>query len=321
MSILVVPTDYPTIQAAVDAAHPRDTVKILPGVYTESIVVNQDDISIEATVNVFLDGVDKSKVGFLVFGKNVSIEHINIMNTFLGIMMEGDGGFLHLVYCLDNATFGIQIGANNCRVEQCKCLGNGIAGMDLGGDNNIIYNNGCINNLMAGIANSNSPLTNSILKRNDIDSSLYGFGFTLADSSGNHIIKNIITSQTGILLEASDTCIADNIMNVEKVGIQINSQNNKMCNNQIAGANNGIQVSQNNNMIHSNIINTISQTGISLLSNNNKASCNIISNVQVGIQIVGKDNCIKCNEFFNNGKNVLLSCKKYNLKNETVDEE
>jgi hypothetical protein len=39
---VVVPRDYPTIQAAVDAAAPGDTVKVRPGTYEEEVVVVKD---------------------------------------------------------------------------------------------------------------------------------------------------------------------------------------------------------------------------------------------------------------------------------------
>src|SRR5262249_55300952 len=39
---LVVPRDFPTIQAAVDAAAPGDTINIESGIYTEEVVIGKD---------------------------------------------------------------------------------------------------------------------------------------------------------------------------------------------------------------------------------------------------------------------------------------
>src|SRR5262249_38567807 len=39
---LVVPRDYPTIQAAVNAAAPGDTLMVRPGTYTEEVVIGKD---------------------------------------------------------------------------------------------------------------------------------------------------------------------------------------------------------------------------------------------------------------------------------------
>src|SRR6266540_4333392 len=39
---IVMPRDFPTIQAAVDAAAPGATIKVQPGTYTEQIVIAKD---------------------------------------------------------------------------------------------------------------------------------------------------------------------------------------------------------------------------------------------------------------------------------------
>ena len=39
---ITVPTDFPTIQAAINASNPGDTIKVLPGIYTEQIIINKN---------------------------------------------------------------------------------------------------------------------------------------------------------------------------------------------------------------------------------------------------------------------------------------
>ena len=53
-STIKVPADYPTIQAAVDAAKPGDLVLVAPGVYKEAVKVTTDDLTIR--------GLDRNKV-------------------------------------------------------------------------------------------------------------------------------------------------------------------------------------------------------------------------------------------------------------------
>src|SRR5687767_437524 len=38
---ITVPTDFPTIQAAINASNPGDTIKVLPGIYTEQIIISK----------------------------------------------------------------------------------------------------------------------------------------------------------------------------------------------------------------------------------------------------------------------------------------
>jgi len=39
---ITVPTDFPTIQAAINASNPGDIIKVLPGIYTEQIIINKN---------------------------------------------------------------------------------------------------------------------------------------------------------------------------------------------------------------------------------------------------------------------------------------
>ncbi len=110
-SILHVPADYPTIQAAVDAAQPGDLVLIAPGVYHEAVRVHTSDITIrgEDRNTTILDGESKLTNGFTVSGNNVIIENLTahhyIGNGFFWEHQTGYRGSYLTAY--DNGDYGI----------------------------------------------------------------------------------------------------------------------------------------------------------------------------------------------------------------------
>lgn len=84
-----VPTDAPTIQAAVDRAVPGDLVLIAPGTYREAVDVLTEGITIRGLDRntVILDGNDEMENGFKVSANRVSIENMSIRKyTFNGLL-------------------------------------------------------------------------------------------------------------------------------------------------------------------------------------------------------------------------------------------
>lgn len=78
-----VPADYPTIQAAVDAADAGDLVLIAPGTYNEEVVVTKDDIVIRGVDRneVVLDGKFDLRNGIEIIGASgVAVENMTAMN-------------------------------------------------------------------------------------------------------------------------------------------------------------------------------------------------------------------------------------------------
>jgi parallel beta-helix repeat protein len=75
---LVVPTEFKTIQKAVDAAKPGSTVVVKPGVYHEDVVVKTHDLVIRGVdrFRTVLHGRDKLSNGITVDG----VGHVRILN-------------------------------------------------------------------------------------------------------------------------------------------------------------------------------------------------------------------------------------------------
>ena len=78
---LLVPTDFATIQAAVDAADEGDKIRVLPGTYTESVTIDKDNLEIKAS-NELAAIVNPASGGNFVFfvdgAQNVKIEGFEV---------------------------------------------------------------------------------------------------------------------------------------------------------------------------------------------------------------------------------------------------
>lgn len=87
-----VPETAPTIQAAVDAAQPGDTVEVSEGEYNESVAVTTEDLIIRGTDRneVVLNGEDVKSNGIVVTADGVQVENLTIENyTLNGVLVTG----------------------------------------------------------------------------------------------------------------------------------------------------------------------------------------------------------------------------------------
>ncbi len=95
--VLNVPDEYPSIQAAVDAAVPGDLVLIAPGVYNEAVNVVTDEIVIRGLERegVVLDGEFELDNGIRVLGATgVAVENLTTQNyTDNGVFFTGATGY------------------------------------------------------------------------------------------------------------------------------------------------------------------------------------------------------------------------------------
>jgi Right handed beta helix region len=142
-----VPSEYPTIQAAVDAARPGDLVRIAPGTYREEVVVppaKRDLVLRGADRNrVVLDGGNgRRHAGIAVHASGVAIENLTVRGYGSDAILFApppdaekpiDGWRVTYVTVANNALHGVDaIGSRGGLVEHVLASGSGVAGLRIG---------------------------------------------------------------------------------------------------------------------------------------------------------------------------------------------
>lgn len=109
-----------SIQEAVKAANPGDLIRVFPGVYSENVYIDKDDISLQGVVVKgewpILDGKKKINDAFLYSGNGILIENFKIINyKGNGIMGQAGNNFIiRNNWIIDTGVYGIfpQYGKN-----------------------------------------------------------------------------------------------------------------------------------------------------------------------------------------------------------------
>ncbi|MCG8698785.1 MAG: DUF1565 domain-containing protein [Bacteroidales bacterium] len=277
--ILVVPTDFPTIQDAVNAAKPGDTIEVLEGVYFENVRITTNRITIQSREDetVVLNGTGLSGTGFEIEqAEFVRIRGFFIVNYSTGIFAGGKNHFITDIVANENSTFGIVIRGLNQTVEDSEFFANGAAGINVS-DRNHTIRNCSFGGEFIGIANvSSGAICNNI------------FNCTITDSS------------IGLLwgaLESNDNVISRNLLFQNEYGIVMHSSNNTIRNNIIQGQ---------------------KQDGVDILADKITVKQNIITGNQIGLSIVGNNNSIIKNTIIGNTlKNIVDNGKNNKIVNDS----
>jgi hypothetical protein len=110
----MVPTDFPTIQSAIDAANPGDTIKVLPGIYTAIIEHNSVSGNLcndPACGPDFFNQVQAGAIVTIDAGAGSVIAHNDVFDNDIGIAVGGNSGCcqIHHHKLEDNRFFGITL--------------------------------------------------------------------------------------------------------------------------------------------------------------------------------------------------------------------
>jgi len=213
-----VPIDFPTIQAALDAASDGDTVLVEPGIYTEHLDFHSKDVRVESTDGAAATIVQVSGgtavtigpqgglIGFTVtgaaeyFGAAVSVSGIGTLiqrNIFDGNTQLAGG-------------FGAAIGGNSASPLV---------------DRNVFRNNSCDQQYLSAVVsfiNMSSPrITNNLFAHNQCRA----INMTLPEGNSPSVINNtIVDNRVGIRVDArvntASQVYRNNILAGNQVGLQ-----------------------------------------------------------------------------------------------------
>ena len=272
---IIVPDKYLTIQAAVNAASPGDTIIVRDGTYTENVDVNKDHLTIKSENGAEKTIVQAANPDDHVF--EVTASYVSISGFTVKGATKISLGWLVGQICLYQA--------DNCTVSNCVIL-------DIRDPATETYN--------AGIFLRDSD--DNLLLNNIIDGINANFGAIGIYTSHNNIVAYNTLSHvsSGIeLVSSNNNAIMGNILSYIS-GPNIN----------IGGVGITLHFDSTNNIIEDNKISNATCTGISLGKGGSETSNtvvgNTVSNSSEGIRVMGgygSDN-IYLNNFVDN----TLSC-------------
>ncbi len=297
--MLIVPDQYPTIQAAIDNASAGDTVFVRSGIYNQSVtidkpinLVGQNAKTTTLTMpKIYNDRNPAPPATYVINAKadNVIISNFTLANpnpSGTAINSYGNGNQITSVTIspISINELGIYISGSNQNVYQSK-----ITGIQCYGSYNQIINN----NFSDGI-------------------SLTG--------SNNNLFGNSFSNPSVISLSnANNNVIQGNILNQGGIGL-LDSNSNTICNNTMGGTlglgNPGPSIgpaSASDNLIAGNTIEGDRHLGIGMgYGSNNVFYGNLIANISglggLGLGASGVEvdnNVFYCNVFMNNSQNFV----------------
>jgi PKD repeat protein len=223
------PGNYTTIQSAINAANPGDTVFVFNGTYYENVIIYTDGINLigEDKNSVILDGRGSNVIFIEEFVSNLNIESLKIQNGSNGLHSSRGCANLIISNCIIsnnqgnaidafdyffgdiisncvicNNTNGIYLGSqsNNNNIINCNIFNNNGTGIYIyWGPNTLIENCSICNNSADGFHNDigSIDIINSTISNNNGNGIIHG--------DGTFILKNsfvINNSGDGVYIES-----------------------------------------------------------------------------------------------------------------------
>jgi len=311
---IYVPDDYLTIQSAVNAASPGDTIIVRDGLYKEHVIVNKQ-LTIKSErgyANCVVNG-EGSDV-FALYADGIRIEGFTITGGRHGIFINSNNNSIFNNNISSNNEDGIYIPSSSNNIISDNIISNNDNGIYLWYSNNNCISDNIISNNNNGTylyhSNNNSISNNNIL--NNYNPYYYGInaGIYLEHSNGTSISNNNISNNMyGIFLWYSNkTSILNNNISDNRYGEVVGgiflwySNKTGILNNNISNNVVGICIlySNDNSISNNNISSNFGGISGWLYSSNNIITNNNISNNGYGIGLEGNNNSILNNNICSN---------------------
>jgi len=317
--------NYTSIQAAIDDAQPGDTIIVRDGTYTENMVVDVVNLTLQSehgsVSTTVLAAVNTSDV-FRVTANSVTITGFTVRNA----IDSASGIHLHAVH---HCTVSGNNASDNYRgIYLYSSSNNNLTGNTANSNKQpsiYLSSSSNNNNLTGNIANSNnfygiylhSSSNNNNLTGNTANSNNF-YGIYLDSSSNNNtLVGNTADSNSyrGIFLwSSSNNSLTGNTASNNSYGIYLDyysSNNNLTGNTALNNSYHGIYLysSSNNNLTGNTALNNFYGIYLDYYSSNNSLTGNTISNnSNSGISLYSSsDNDLTGNNVSNNYRGVYLS--------------
>jgi len=315
-----VPTQYPTIQAALNAANTGDTIFVYNGSYREHLIVNTRSVTLtgENKTTTIIDGSGTGTVvdiradgvtvqGFTIQNGGDRYDGVIIESTFNNILISGN--------IIKNNVEGVSASdSNGVTITGNTFFNNSIYGITLTSS----LTNTIANNVLSesSVAIKLDFANETFIKGNSVSSSSYGI--YVASSTNNTVADNTLSSNSfGILAYVtSNTIVRNNTVSGSTYAIELHTStvvsvlNNTLTNNPSYSI---YLAYSNGNTIKGNTVSG-SDWGIQMYdSDSNTISQNRVSNNTYGFYLVAYSvgNTLYYNDIINNVKQAFRDLSSF----------